>query len=702
MYYQVTKEENANTRFTISDAFFGKGRGMINVTKTPNSTGLKMHTYQDALKSMTSQLLTATTGLFDITFDSEFYVGRSLYWRMYAKPSKRLAWTLSVDREVLILVSNFSDQQARTIQAAKDIIAGSDGRLEPGVVVILHRDSRGNQKLKNWGRDDGITVLPIYLGSDSLPRGEAFERLLCDELFTHDPFDITGPVDDDSRFFGRRTEAQDLARQLQTGQIKSCFGIRKIGKTSITNRIIRESHRHHDCVCVVLDCSRLEIVPLNAAQLISTLANTINKALDAKSSYEIAEAYTGDCAIEKSYQTLLQAIQKCTTPLILFIDEIDAISPSSPFGPIAKHWKTEFIPFWRTLRAVYQETTRSHSRFSMFISGVSSKWFSVESIDGIENSALAMVPEEYLSPLPRGAAIKMIQKIARTAGLQFDDGAAEMVASYCSDMPFWIRKACSFIHKHLSVESRPLSLSKSDISSLVTDFVENDGAAIAQFSLAHLFRVYPELEPVCVGCAEGLSAKQISRLLRVLENYGLVTKTNGRLTGEIIRSGLKLHLESKESKIETIEESSAQENQEGEKDYYGEWAEDLAALSKSRNIIERRLREIAYGFLAYDCLQAKAPLHDRILSAVSDPRKAQLKAIPAANLLSKFNWEELANLLKREWKLFERLFKDKRQLENNSEIINFRPDCHAKDVDLADIALYRRALAWFETCLGNM
>ena len=45
------------------------------------------------------------------------------------------------------------------------------------------------------------------------------ERELFAELFAQDPFEVTGPVSDDANFFGRRDEAQELARKLQHGYI---------------------------------------------------------------------------------------------------------------------------------------------------------------------------------------------------------------------------------------------------------------------------------------------------------------------------------------------------------------------------------------------------------------------------------------------------------------------------------------------------
>jgi hypothetical protein len=127
----------------------------------------------------------------------------------------------------------------------------------------------------------------------------------------------------------------------------------------------------------------------------------------------------------------LEMLDRIDRPVILAFDEVDYITPGSP---IANHWRGDFIEFWRNIRAGYQAASRSQKKLSVLVSGVSSKWFSVESIDGIENAALSFVPEEYLSPLPRGAAVAMIKSMGPVAGLTFEEVAADYIAACCSDM----------------------------------------------------------------------------------------------------------------------------------------------------------------------------------------------------------------------------------------------------------------------------
>jgi len=290
---------------------------------------------------------------------------KGTYTYLLARPSKRLALALSVDREILVLFSPYKEQQQRTIKTARELIAESDGRLESTIAIIVHKEHGGSVKLKKWGRMLGLSVLPVFV--DECPTTpEELEHLLSLELFSHDPFDVTGPVSDDDNFFGRRNEAQDLARKLQSGQIRSCLGIRKIGKTSVINRIINEARRFHDCYCVMMDCSRDEIWKLDASDLMMALADAVDNAQTSQERYAVVTPANLKTEITLSSRKLRDAVSKAGKPILIFVDEIDYITPGSP---TTSHWKTEFNPFWRNLRAVYQESLRDSSALSVFASG---------------------------------------------------------------------------------------------------------------------------------------------------------------------------------------------------------------------------------------------------------------------------------------------------------------------------------------------
>jgi hypothetical protein len=634
----------------------------------------------------------ALDGLFTVNNAAYRVFEGGWYISLFAHPVKRLSKALSTDRELLILLTNFADQQPRVIEMARQTILSEAGRLEP-IAVVVHGDRHGDTKLKNWGREQGLTVLPIYLAGAVAISPADIERHLAYELFSRDPFDVVSPVVDDTHFFGRRDEAMDLARTIESSRIRSCFGIRKIGKTSFLSRVLKLVQDAKSGLCVFVDCSRDSIAQMSSEQLLLSLAVAVEQAALAASHYSLPRPINQEVPIENAAEALTAALQKSAISVVIAFDELDYITPASPTSP---HWASHFIPFWRALRTVYQESVRQGKPLSIIVSGVSSKWFSVEAIDGVENAALHFVPEEYLEPFARQASVSMVRRIGKSAGLLFDDDAAAALAEACGDFPFWMRKAASFIHRRVEIGSRPAEVPLRAVSVLTQQFIETEGSALAEVAFAHLCRVYPELKPALVACLNEVGSKENPAILSTLVRYGLVDPRKGhRIAGALPEAGLRAYLEKHVSEGTTTARHGAPE----EKSSNEQWAEELAAINKRRNLLERRLRTLVPALMMAEQIAnpQKPKPRDRVLGGLQEKRRVELSARGLEQILDKLYWLELCQIVLSQWSAFEKLFLDKGQFQQNSQIINERPDTHAKAMSLADVALMTRALDWMES-----
>ncbi|MEJ6818049.1 hypothetical protein PseuLF5_13690 [Pseudomonas sp. LF-5] len=652
---------------------------------------------EQKIVELSEQFERASAGLVSVTKPlSTFEFENGMYGVLLLKPNKRLAKIFSTDREVIVLISNFKEQQQRTIQALKTQISESQGRLEVTLAIVVHGDPDGNRKLKNWGREQGLSILPIF-ARDEMSDPATFERDLLQDFFSNDPFDVTGPVSDDARFFGRRAEALDIARQLRGGQIRSSLGIRKIGKTSILNRILHEARTHQDCVCVMIDCSKDDVWEQSAAQLLHAISESVNTAASSTPKYaETSRARNVRATITDARASLLSAIEKISETVIIFFDEVDYITPGSPTAKEA--WTNDFNPFWRNLRVVVQECARLDKKLSLFVCGVSSKWFKEESINGVENAVLAFIPDEYLSPLAPNASAAMIRATSKVAGLSFDDDTAEWIGNACGNMPYWTRKACSYIHRYIDIRERPCQVQKETVERLILDFVEVEGAAIAEVALNHLFRVHPEVYIPAKHVLGGQSFSKSDPLISTLLRYGVLQEKGGKiqLGSMMIEEGLKLY-EAKRASA-TVAPTTEIPSAPNLLLTLDEWADELASINASRNKLEKRLRSLALNFIKFSCLQdkSKGTPSARIQRCIEKGRVERLQHLPPDDLIEKLLWSELAKLVEKEWDLFLPIFNDLRLFKEHTTLVNERPDTHAKDADGADIAHYRKSLRWLE------
>ena len=621
----------------------------------------------------------------------EFESGR--YACAFVTPSRRLKQALAVDRELLVVASTFTDQQTRTIKFLQTEIANSGGRLEPRVAIVIHLDPSGNTKLRNWGREIGVSVLPID-GRAGFGEARDIEKQLSAQLFSHDPFDVTGPVSGDNQFFGRRDEAIDLARKLQQGQIRSCLGIRKVGKTSIINRVLKEIPSHFDCKTIMIDCSKDDVFEMDAQKLLSSISYTLATMRSAPDDYQILQPSPRDESLSDARINLEKSVLDTESVVLIVFDEVDYITPGSP---TVGHWKSDFNRFWRNLRSVYQECDRQGKPFSLLIGGVSTHWFTVDQVEGVENAALAFVPEEFVSPMPTRATVAMLRRLGKIAGLNFTDDAASWISEETGNMPYWARKCCSFIHRQIPTNARPMDLTKEDVVPLVETFVENEGCPIAEVALNHLFRVHPEMKSASLKVFKEESNNIPEATRRTLRKYGVINSRDV-FAGSMIQRAF-----SSISQIEDLPKSAPVRSQL-DRDGLEEWAEDLAALGQRRNLIERKMRGVVLNFLRLQALQSKKldQLGEQVLSSIAEPRRKLLLGIPLDSLFLKLMWPELVALIKGNWSLFEAIFGDRKQFEENANLVNDRPDAHAKEWDSADFALYRRSLQWLEERLAKL
>lgn len=642
---------------------------------------------QDSLASETARAL---EGLFEITSYRRWKAHAGDYVGMYAKPSKTIRGSLLVEREVLVLIANYSTLHARTVVVCTDAIKEAQPRLQPNVVIIVHADPDGDEHVRAWGREAGMTVMPIYRPSaGAMPPAGIVRQRLARELFATDSFQVTGPVSDDTDFFGRREQANDLLRQLQAGRITALFGLRKVGKTSMLNRVIDLASSAGNPRIAMVDCSLRGFNELSAQEALRSVA-TVARLASQHGYAHISQALRrADGDVMTTFDAIWSDHHGNNTLLVVF-DEVDYITPESPTAP---HWKTDFNEFWREFRAIVQEAKRAGFTLSIIVSGVSSRSFRVAEIGGVENSVLHFVPEDYLGPFPDAAADAMITTLAKRCGLMFDADGRRSLAQATGYFPYWIRMAGSYIHRRVEIDGRPTSLDARIVAELLAEFSQTEGAEIARVALQNLRRVDEPMYSLLVRCH--LEGHVPVRDARPLLLYGLVRRTGEHVVIEssMVSRGMDLlRSQAAHPGVDEGGESTASRSLELEE---GEWAEELASINRRRNLLERKTRELIRVALKMSLTTGK-DWTGVVTTALTQRRREEIAGLAPDAIMSKLYWVELGNIMSREWAIFSQFFSDKKRLQEAFALLNERPDAHAKEVDLADVALQRRELTWLE------
>ena len=413
------------------------------------------------------------------------------------------------DRRFAILVARLARRFAHAMALPRDvlfIIIAPDATIDVGYVLQLiamhldrHRglDNRFAIVMSPYGRDDvrqlktlgrqrNIDIMSIPVSAAGLGP-TAFQRVLSQDLFASDPFGLTTPVSEDTEFYGRRSEALTLARELQQGRVKSLFALRRAGKTSVLDRVQKIGAGQGSIVSTVVDLQDAALARLSAEDLIQVIIGSLAQAADSPLGYSSALPDFQHGSVDDS--DLWRSLRLVGKPAVLLIDEVDEIVPFSfEPGPAAR----QFTTFWRSLRRLQQESTRQGCVFGLLVTGVSSHAFRAPIVGDDENSARRLVPDEYLPPFTRAASIAMVMALGSRCGLEFSESDAAVLAQLCGDLPYWMRQAGSFIHRSLPVARRPRPLPRGAADELVKQFIESsDGRTELSNDLAYLVRRMP-------------------------------------------------------------------------------------------------------------------------------------------------------------------------------------------------------------------
>jgi hypothetical protein len=629
----------------------------------------------------------AVEGMFLITGYARVIKRGGRYVTLFCKPTRTISDSLLLNREVLVIITKYDNLDPRTISVIKDIIKDRSPQLATEVAIVIHSESGGDSKLRQWGKEQAIKIVPIFRPKGSAHSAEiTLRQQLSASLLSVDPFQVTGPVSDDLDFFGRKNDALDILRQLESGRIRAIFGMRKIGKTSFINRIIALAREKGTMRVAMIDCSLKDFNKLNAQEALRVLAR-VSKFAANRGYAHVSEA------LQRSEDGLIPVfsdlwLKEKIAPLVIVFDEVDYITPGSPSSP---HWSEHFNEFWREFRVLVQEAQRHGVLISILVSGVSSKYFREESINGIENSALYFIPDEYLPPFSRKGSQAMIVELSRRCGLRFSTESSDKIASVCADLPFWIRMAGSYIHRSIDSDLRPQSVAIDATNQLLDNFIKSDGAELARVALQHLRNVYPEVVSLLHNCIE--AGRMPVSQSRLLIRYGLASQVgdNAVVTSDLLIAGLR-ELQTITPALTKGMDTTTQQSLNLSAD---EWGEELAVINRRRNNLERAMRQLVRFTLK---VETKAGVNwtTLVLQSLPTNRREVLNSLSASALMDSLFWLELDNIITKNWTYFEKIFGDQARFKSVMQLINDRPDSHAKNIDLADVALYRRELNWLE------
>src|SRR5262249_36091940 len=132
------------------------------------------------------------------------------------------------------------DAKTGTIPSAKLSLS----REPPGKLYLIYSDQTPTStQLTVIRGQTAAQIIPISSRdmtralADGTVSAETLRRLEEPFVARHDPYDEQRPVESEILFFGRGEALANIPQALLQGQHVGLFGLRKVGKTSLLNRI---------------------------------------------------------------------------------------------------------------------------------------------------------------------------------------------------------------------------------------------------------------------------------------------------------------------------------------------------------------------------------------------------------------------------------------------------------------------------------
>ena len=617
---------------------------------------------------------------FDVTSAFRHQDGRGEIAAFFLKPETFIAELLGLERELLLAYSPYEELQARSIVLHDEVAATYRERLDPlGSLLVTNAPSHASV-VEDY-RDAAPERPPlILLGRQALDRlrdPDDLRDLFVQHLFRRDLFGLESPLTRDTSFFGRHDIVSELLDRFRSGQNSGLFGLRRIGKTSVLYALDRRSKEGGYGGVSYIDLSNPSLHRGRWWELLEALSRSIAEAMPLKARQKSkilsmgggytetngAQAFRSDIQILRTY--------KPKHRLLLALDEIENITfDISP----AEHWRTDFLPFWQTIRSVHQDTG---GEFCFIVAGVNPHLTEAATVGTFDNPLFSTVKVYYVPPFGPTTVRNMVRKLGRYMGLRSEERLFELLAAEYGGHPFLIRQACSHLAKHVTNRPGHLSVKLFEAERRQLRLVLEKN--IRQI-LGVLEKWYPEEYQLISELARGEVdsfvefARASAEFTQHMEGYGLVREA--RASPQITIGLVREHLARAAKSSARIEAS----------------AEDVdavhAEISRRRNVIERRLREIIREGLRFRYGPKAAA---KALDCLAAPRREVIMRFSYDAMWEETYFKELIVVLKREWDAYQNWFSEDQGtvIQWLEHVDRSRADAHAKLMSEDDLAYLR-------------
>lgn len=475
-------------------------------------------------------LLTPFLSCFDVTWGTRYQKQKVDFSAYFLAPEQTVKDQFGIDAEILLIMSDFSELQNRTMQAIDEFMRSLPalGRVDPTTVFLVSPDPKLREWVASYSALNPQFRVTIALSHDEIKAGKKdtyfLRAAMSEQLFARDLFNDQLPLKSDTFFFGRDKIAAEFATAIKTSNNKGLFGLRKTGKTSLLFKV-RRMAREDGSKVLYYDCKDPAIRELGWADLLEQIIIDIHDTFGRKPK-------TRQGHVSRRFKEAVSELCRDHN-LCLIFDEIEWVSP---VAVIDTHWHQDFVPFWQTMWTTQSE----HRQLSFIIAGVNPAVTEVAEVNGVQNPLFGIIAPIFLTGWDEGDVRSMLHKFGKRMGLRFDQDAVIYMFKRYGGHPLLTRMAGSYINSALRSKKTPRPARV-----LTSQLIEDEGEREAEIMyyclhiVSELNKFYPDEYEMLEWLATGNEADfhdfaSDGNQIRHLRDYGLINPSaEGRAKIEI-------------------------------------------------------------------------------------------------------------------------------------------------------------------------
>jgi len=324
-------------------------------------------------------------------------------------------------------------------------MAISDRRPEPGA----------RYRLYEIRQREGLAIVPLDSSLfDQIKPNRTASDILATEIDQatgqQNLYAISGPVSSDLSFFGRERVLQEIIDLLDAGQPVGIFGLRKVGKTSLVQRLQGQMAQRrpiafvdtqgtvrqqgvwplYPAIIAALAAHLRRIRPDLSLPPLQTLPEAGPPSPATSSPLWMADAFPQD--LHALHQALGEPGKK--ERMLLIVDEIDRLLPAGTTPGYEG-----FAAFFGQLRAANQQARL----LDFVVVGVDPTVNRRDRWDDHDNELYLALREVWMPPMAAEDVQEMIESLGSQMGVRYQARALRLLVQAGGGQPFVTRQMCS-------------------------------------------------------------------------------------------------------------------------------------------------------------------------------------------------------------------------------------------------------------------